>query len=128
MKYSSELIYAAVGFMQAANKELGDIADEKIEAIFDAFDPSLRRQILMLMIKGELYGPVRIRLEPGHKQNYKINAIKEIRAFSGFGLKEAKDLVDLADSGKIATIEGTFSMDQRSKLKTALAGTGYEVV
>ena len=31
MKYSSELIYAAVGFMQAANRELGDIADEKLK-------------------------------------------------------------------------------------------------
>lgn len=128
MKYSSELIYAAVGFMQAANKELGDIADEKIEAIFDAFDPSLRRQILMLMIKGEIYGPIKIRLEPGHTAHYKINAIKEVRAFTGLGLKEAKDLIEVAEGGKIATIEGNFTLDQRSKFRSALSGTGYEVV
>lgn len=127
MKYSAELIYAAVSFMQVANKELGDIADLKIEAMFDAFDPSLKRQILMLMIKGEINGPVRIRRDSG-KQFFKINAIKEIRSFSGLGLKEAKDIADLADTGSVAVIEGPFTIDQRHKLAQSLAGTGYEVV
>lgn len=127
MKYSSELIYAAVGFMQAANKEIGDIADEKIEAMFDAFDPSLRRQILMMMIKGEVSGPMRIK-RGAAKQYFKINAIKEIRAITGFGLKEAKDVTDTADIGETAVIQGNFTIDQRQKLAAGLAGTGYEVL
>ena len=101
MKFSSELIYSAVNFMQIANRELGDIADEKIEAMFDTFDPALRRQILMHMIKGDITGPIRVRFDHTHTHRNKIQAIKAVRWISGMGLKEAKDFVEEAEAGKV---------------------------
>lgn len=128
MKFSSTLIHSAVAFMQAANRELGDIADEKIEAIFDAFDPALRRQILMHMIKGDLTGPIRVRFNHLHSQPNKIQAIKAVRWVSGLGLKEAKDFIEEAESGKIAVLNGNYEADQRRKFANEISGTGYEVV
>ncbi len=128
MRFSAELIYSAVNFMQLANKELGDIADEKIEAMFDAFDPALRRQILMHMIKGDITGPIKVRYAGGVQYQNKIQAIKAVRAISGIGLKEAKDLVEEAEAGKTATIVGNFDIKQRKQFADELSGSGYEVV
>jgi hypothetical protein len=128
MKFSSELIYSAVNFVQVANRELGDIADEKIEAMFDAFDPALRRQILMHMIKGDITGPIRIRFDSSTKLPQKIQAIKAVRWISGMGLKEAKDFVEEAEAGKVAVINGNFDAKQRRQFSAELANTGYEIV
>ena len=128
MKFSSELIYSAVNFVQVANRELGDIADEKIEAMFDAFDPALRRQILMHMIKGDITGPIRIRFDSSTKLPQKIQAIKAVRWISGMGLKEAKDFVEEAESGQIAVMNGNFDAKQRRQFSAELANTGYEIV
>ncbi len=128
MKFSSELIYSAVNFVQIANKELGNIADEKIEAMFDAFDPALRKQILMHMIKGDITGPISIRFDHSAKMPNKIQAIKAVRWISGMGLKEAKEFVEEAEAGKVATIVGNFDVKQRRQFSLELANTGYEVV
>jgi ribosomal protein L7/L12 len=128
MKFSKELIFSAVNFMQAANQELGDIAEEKIEAMFDAFDPSLRRQILMHMIKGEIAGPIRVKFNRTHSQSNKIQAIKAVRFVSGMGLKEAKDFVELAEAGQVAVMNGNFDIKLRNQFANELIGSGYEVV
>jgi Ribosomal protein L7/L12 C-terminal domain len=128
MKFSSELIYSAVNFMQIANRELGDIADEKIEAMFDTFDPALRRQIVMHMIKGDITGPIRVRFDHTHTHRNKIQAIKAVRWISGMGLKEAKDFVEEAEAGKVAVMNGNFDAKQRRQFSAELDNTGYEVV
>src|SRR3546814_17672952 len=53
----------------------------------------------------------------------KINVIKEVRAITGLGLKEAKDLVEAAPK---AVKEGV-SKDEAAKLKAQLAGAGATV-
>ena len=128
MKFSSELIYAAVSFAQLANRELGDIADEKIEAMFDAFDIALRRQILMHMIKADIVGPIRIKFDKLSNSHNKIQAIKAVRWVSGLGLKEAKEFVELAEAGQIAVLNGNFDAAQRRKFANEISGTGYEIV
>ncbi len=128
MKFSAELIYSAVNFMQVANQELGDISAEKVEAMFDAFDPGLKRQILMHMIKGDITGPIRVRYAGGVQYQNKIQAIKAVRAISGMGLKEAKDFVEEAEAGKTPMIAGNFDVKQRKNFASELSGTGYEVV
>lgn len=128
MKFSSELIFAAISFAQLANSELGDIADEKVEAMFDAFDPALRRQILMHMIKGDITGPIRIKFSKINGYSNKIQAIKAVRWISGMGLKEAKEFVEEAESGGIAVMNGNFDLKQRRQFAQELVGTGYEIV
>ena len=53
----------------------------------------------------------------------KINVIKEVRAITSLGLKEAKDLVEGAPK---AVKEGV-SKDEAAKLKTQLEGAGAKV-
>jgi len=126
-KYSSKLIYNAAEFLRAANEELEDgLGEEQVYAMLDAFDPALKRQLLMEMLMGNIGGPMRVQaVWKDGKQ--KINAIKEIRAATGFGLKEAKEVVDTADYG-VGEIPGDWDANAHNRLAYALQGTGYGLV
>ena len=53
----------------------------------------------------------------------KINVIKEVRAATGLGLKEAKDLVE----GAPANVKEGIPKDEAEKLKEQLEGAGATV-
>ena len=53
----------------------------------------------------------------------KINAIKEVRAITGLGLKEAKDLVE----GAPKNVKEAVSKDEAEKLKKQLEAAGAKV-
>jgi large subunit ribosomal protein L7/L12 len=53
----------------------------------------------------------------------KINVIKEVRAITGLGLKEAKDLVE----GAPKTVKEYVSKDDAAKMKKQLEGAGAAV-
>src|ERR1043166_4426521 len=53
----------------------------------------------------------------------KINVIKEVRAITGLGLKEAKDLVE----GAPKPVKENVSKDEAEKLKAQLAAAGATV-
>lgn len=53
----------------------------------------------------------------------KINVIKEVRALTGLGLKEAKDLVE----GAPKTVKEGVSKDEADKIKEALTKAGAKV-
>ena len=53
----------------------------------------------------------------------KINVIKEVRAITGLGLKEAKDLVEAAPKD----VKAEVSKDEAEKLKKQLEGAGAKV-
>ena len=53
----------------------------------------------------------------------KINVIKEVRAITGLGLKEAKDLVE----GAPKEVKADVSKDEAEKLKKQLEGAGAKV-
>ena len=53
----------------------------------------------------------------------KINVIKEVRAITGLGLKEAKDLVEAAPKA----IKEAVAKDEADKLKEQLEGAGATV-
>lgn len=53
----------------------------------------------------------------------KINAIKEVRAITGLGLKEAKDLVE----GAPKAVKSGVSKDEADKIKKTLEAVGSKV-
>ncbi len=61
-----------------------------------------------------------ILVEAGEK---KINVIKEVRAITGLGLKEAKDLVE----GAPKTVKEAVSKDEAEKLRKVLEEVGAKV-
>ena len=100
---------------------------ERVYAMMDAFDPDLRDEVMLRLIINDTTGPIRIVLQHENIRQ-KINAIKEIRSVTRLGLKESKDITDLADEGRQATIEGNWTAEQRDTLSKGLHGTGYAVV
>jgi large subunit ribosomal protein L7/L12 len=57
----------------------------------------------------------------------KINVIKEVRAITGLGLKEAKDLVEAANPGAPKAIKEAVNKDDADKLKKQLEDAGAVV-
>ena len=126
-KFSNAIFNAALNFIRLAREEEGDMGAARVYAMMDAFDPDLRDEIMLRLIINDTTGPIRIVLQhEGIKQ--KITAIKEVRSMTRFGLKEAKDVLDLADEGRNAIIEGDWTAEQRDALSKGLRGTGYAVV
>jgi ribosomal protein L7/L12 len=126
-KFSNAIFNAALNFIRLAREEEGDMGAARVYAMMDAFDPDLRDEIMLRLIINDTTGPIRIVMQhEGIKQ--KINAIKEVRSMTRFGLKEAKDVLDLADEGRQAIIEGDWTAEQRDALSKSLRGTGYAVV
>ena len=127
LKYSQNLIWKAQEFARAAKEELGEeLGEERVCAMFDAFDPGLQRQMFMMMLMGHNGGAMRVRAvwTSGKK---KIEAIKAVRMVTRLGLREAKDVIDTADD-YVAVIEGSWSNDNYNTLKRELDGTGYELL
>ena len=126
-KFSNAIFNAALNFIRLAREEEGDMGAARVYAMMDAFDPDLRDEIMLRLIINDTTGPIRIVMQhEGIKK--KINAIKEVRSMTRFGLKEAKDVLDLADEGRNAIIEGDWTAEQRDALSKSLRGTGYAVV
>lgn len=126
-KFSQNFIWKAMDFARVAREELGDeLGDEHVERMFDAFDPSLRRQIFMEMLMGHTGGVMRVK-RVNHNTGGMINAIKAIRNVTRFSLKEAKDIAESADNG-VGIIEGSWSSEHYNQLKRELANTGYDLV
>ena len=126
-KFSNAIFNAALNFIRLAREEEGDMGAARVYAMMDAFDPDLRDEIMLRLIINDTTGPIRIVMQhEGIKQ--KITAIKEVRTMTRFGLKEAKDVLDLADEGRNAIIEGDWTAEQRDALSKSLRGTGYAVV
>jgi ribosomal protein L7/L12 len=126
-KFSQQLIWKAQEFARAAKEELGDeLGDERVCAMFDAFDPGLQRQMFMELLMGHSGGTMRVRLVDNNTRN-KIGAIKAVRSVTRFGLKEAKDVIDTADNS-VGVIDGNWNTEDYNKLKYELQNTGYELV
>lgn len=120
---AKEIVWAAIEFTRIVNK-YSNVTEEQIEQMFDAFDPSLKRKVLMTVLNP--IGVVRS-VDPTEYRN-KIQAIKEVRAATGWGLKEAKDFVELAEVGNGAHLPSTFGYEVVEKLARQLQGTGYKVL
>ncbi len=118
---AKEIVWAAIRFAREV-REHTYIADDTVEAMFDAFDPGLKRQVLLALLSPDTYGIVRA--VPGQPRE-KINAIKQVRAIIGWGLKEAKEFIDDAETSKGAVAPKEWTPDQLHRLSDALKGTGY---
>jgi hypothetical protein len=88
------LINSAVHFLRCLTETYGSDAGQKLWENFNQhLDPDIRGQVFFAMITGAYDDRIIVTGATGMSHN-KIPAIKAIRAATGLGLKEAKDLVD----------------------------------
>lgn len=123
MTIAKEIVWAAIEFGRTVRRH-SDISDEQVEQMFDAFDPSLKRHILISALNPNY--TLRI-ADPYRQGTSKINAIKEVRAAFGWGLKEAKEFVELAETRDGALIPLDQPAAAVEKLSQALLPTGYRI-
>lgn len=127
--YSRNLLHAALDFLRAANREMPEgLGQERVYAMMDAFDPSLKKHMLMELMGLDNPGNT-IRIERVGQQVQQINAIKAIRAATGFGLREAKDVVDNANTGMVAVaLTRKMKSYEWDQLRTDLSKCGYRLL
>lgn len=129
-KFSDVIIVAALDFIRRIQEEMGELGQEKVFAMMDAFDPDLRDEVIMtLFIHGDDM-PISVRVVKSKNifgQNKKIEAIKWVRMATGYGLREAKDVIDDVDNNGMSSMFEVKNLDARSKLVSGLKDTGYEL-
>lgn len=129
-KYSKGFLFDTINFMKSLKLELGDqLGEDKFHQVMDTIDPSIRKQLLYYMITNDIMsGAVRIKRDWSIQNPQTINAIKTIRSYTGFSLKDSKDLIDTANAGKIATTTPTIhtmNAESLDQFRKELDGTGY---
>ncbi len=89
------LVYNSLNFIQSITKNYG--AEEGMamwDTIVDTVDRRLKLEVFKAMIGGgQVEG--RVRISGAQPSADKVRLIKTLREHSGYGLKEAKDSVDL---------------------------------
>lgn len=105
-----------------------DWTEAETDQFLDSISPSLRRRLLIESLTG--YGN-RIALDASVKDRKKINAIKSVREATGWGLKEAKEFVEIAEGftgGTYQQLPDDMNNELRWQLGQNLRGTGYQLV
>ena len=99
-----QIIQSGMNFMRSITEAYGTDEGMKLwDTIASTLDPDIKGQIFFAMLTGEYNGIITISSRNPHSN--KISVIKAIREVTGLGLKEAKDLSDMLDSGKSIRIE-----------------------
>ena len=97
-EHKNSVVVAGLHFMRAITEAYG--ADEGLklwDTIAGTLDPDVRGQIFLAMLTGTHNDTIVLR--DIATTDY-IGCIKEIRTWTGYGLKEAKDAVDLVREKK----------------------------
>ena len=123
-EHKVEVIQSGMSFMRAITEAYGTDEGMKLwDTIASTLDPDIKGQIFFAMLTGDYNGVVSISsLQAGSDRVWRI---KSIRSVTGLGLKEAKDLSDLLDSGK--TIKLNINPKKRNESLAELRNAGFHV-
>lgn len=95
-EHKTAIISNGLHFMRSITEAYGaDKGLELWEQITSVLDPEVKGQIFFAMITGTYNDRVQLKGLNMVAQNNAVACIKEIRRWTGFGLKESKDLYDL---------------------------------
>jgi ribosomal protein L7/L12 len=124
---NEDLVFAGVEFIREVTRAYGP---ERGQAIFEALGPAMgadvKGAVFLAMLTGEFETlNVKFSLPIGFGTYRKVEAIKAIRSANGMGLKEAKDLAELAE-WKEATTK-CITREKAKELRIALRDVGFSV-
>lgn len=101
-----ELLHSGISFLRSITTAYGSEKGLELwNQIAEVIDPALKGEIFFAILNGTREDRITIR---GilHNDYRKINAIKEVRTWTGMGLIEAKSTVETAEAGKTIIING----------------------
>ena len=122
--HKDAVISNGLHFMRSITEAYG--ADEGMrlwETIADTLDPEVKGQIFFAMITGTHNN--RIVLRRVGTNTDRVARIKEIRNWTGLGLKEAKDASDMVELGKPVSL--SVRPQEYSMAVTGLRRVGFQV-
>lgn len=126
-KFSYDLVAAAIELIKQAEIDHGSLGEQKVHAMLDAFDPGLKRQMLLDLIVGNGQRRVTIQYDPSVGDPRVVSAIKSIRYATGFGLKESKQVIDEARMHGQSTFTADVSLKDMAELEHELEKTGFKI-
>lgn len=123
-EHKEDIIQSGINFMRSITEAYGTDEGMKLwDAIATTLDPDVKGQIFFAMLTGEYNGIISIAsVQQGADRVWRIKAIRSV---TGLGLKEAKDLSDMLDSGK--TIKLNVDPKKRNQALAELRGAGFHV-
>jgi len=94
-QHKTAIISNGLHFMRSITEAYGaDKGLELWEQIAGVLDPDVKGQIFFAMITGNYNDRILLKGISASAQNNAVNCIKEIRAWTGLGLKDSKDMYD----------------------------------
>jgi len=94
-QHKTAIISNGLHFMRSITEAYGaDAGLELWEQIAGVLDPDVKGQIFFAMITGNYNDRILLKGIGASAQNNAVNCIKEIRAWTGLGLKDSKDMYD----------------------------------
>ena len=119
----ARLIQGGLAFIHCITECYGAEDGIKLwEQISTVIDPTLKGKIFFAMITGDFNNKITARISNANTYS-KVEVIKAIRNVSGFGLKEAKDLVDSAPK----PVKEGVKKEEAAEIKAKLEAVGATV-
>ena len=123
--HSTAVISTGLHFLRAITEAYGPDEGMRLwETIANTLDPDVKGQIFFAMLTGTHNDTVVVR---GLQLNGidKVKCVKEIRNWTGLGLKEAVDAVNQVDSGNVARL--TVKPEEHHRAVVGLRNVGFVV-
>lgn len=125
-EHRDAVISNGMHFMRAITEAYGAEQGMRLwETIADTLDPDIKGQIFFAMITGTYNDTIVLRRAQASGIANRVAAIKEIRNWTGMGLKEAKDASDTVESGRSVRI--TVKPAEHHSAMRALRAVGFEI-
>lgn len=122
-EYSDRLIAESLSYLGVLGEELGeDTALVVFKEMTKCIDPSFADIMVMHMLRGQFTSLIVTLSYPKdyiRNRGQAVSFIKELRNATGYGLKEAKDMYDVVNSGETVSIK-LKSVDQVLRFKQSL--------
>jgi len=123
-EHKDAIVANGLHFMRSITEAYGAVEGMRLwNTIADTLDPDVKGQIFFAMITGTHNN--RIVLKRVGANTDRVARIKEIRNWTGLGLKEAKDLSDMVELGKPMSL--TVRPQEYSVAVMGLRRVGFEV-
>lgn len=123
-QHKVDIIQNGINFIRSITEAYGGDEGMKLwDSIASVLDPDVKGQIFFALLTNDYNEQITIR--DYHAGSNYINRIKAIRVVTNMGLKEAKDMVDMLDSGR--PIKLSINPKKRKEFLTELHNAGFNV-